>query len=300
MRIFLTGATGCVGSAALEALLRAGHQVTPLVRTREQAARFGARDLRAVVGNLGDPTSYRGAAAGFDGYVHTAFEYSERGAQVDRIAIETLLDAASAEKAALVIYTSGVWVLGHQRTPADEQAPLSPTPVVAWRPAHERRVLDAATPNRRTVVVRPGIVYGGSRGIMADLFRDARNGLMRIVGHGDNRWPLVYDRDLGDLYARLAASPSASGVYHATDEGDERVIDLVQAIAGVMAVRPEIRHMPLEEARAKMGPYADALALDQIVRSPRARALGWAPSLRSVAMNAPRLLEEWRRGRDAA
>ena len=57
--------------------------------------------------------------------------------------------------------------------------------------------------------------------------------------------------------------------------------------------------MPLAEARKKMGPYADALALDQIVRSPRARALGWTPSLHSVAGNAARLFEEWRRGKEA-
>ena len=58
--------------------------------------------------------------------------------------------------------------------------------------------------------------------------------------------------------------------------------------------------MPLPEATKKMGAYAEALALDQIVRSPRARAIGWKPSLRSVAGNAARLVEEWRRGREAA
>ena len=195
-----------------------------------------------------------------------------------------------------LLYTSGIWVLGHQRSPVDEEAAVNPAAMVAWRPAHERRVLEAARGSLRTIVVRPGIVYGGSRGIIGDFFKDARYGLLRIVGSGDNHWPLVYDRDLGDLYARLVANPSASGVYHATDEGHERVIDVAEAIAGVMAVRPEIRHMPLEEARSKMGPYADALALDQMVRSPRARALGWTPGLRSVASNTSRLLEEWRRG----
>jgi len=64
--------------------------------------------------------------------------------------------------------------------------------------------------------------------------------------------------------------------------------------------RPSIRHVPIAEARKKMGPYADALALDQLVRSPRARAIGWNPSLHSVAGSAPRLFEEWRRGREAA
>jgi hypothetical protein len=59
-------------------------------------------------------------------------------------------------------------------------------------------------------------------------------------------------------------------------------------------VRPDVRYVPIEEARTKMGPYADALALDQIVRSPRARTIGWTPTLHSVAGNAARLLEEWR------
>jgi nucleoside-diphosphate-sugar epimerase len=196
----------------------------------------------------------------------------------------------------LVIYTSGIWVLGHQRSPADEQAALNPAAMVAWRPDHERRVLDAGRDGLRTIVVRPGIVYGGSRGIVAQFFKDAANGLMRVIGSGENHWPLVYDRDLGDLYVRLASSPSASGVFHATDGGDERVIDIVQAIAGVVPVRPEIHHTPIEQARTRMGAYADALALDQIVRSPRARALGWTPSLRSVAPNVSRLFEEWREG----
>lgn len=89
-------------------------------------------------------------------------------------------------------------------------------------------------------------------------------------------------------------------MFHANDEGDERVNDLVSAIASHAKTSPSIRHVPLAEARQKMGPYADALALDQIVRSPRARAIGWNPSLHSVAGNAARLSEEWRRGKEAA
>jgi nucleoside-diphosphate-sugar epimerase len=296
MRIFLTGATGYIGSATLEALLRGGHKVTAFVRTREQAARLAERDVETIVGTLGNPLSYGKAAAAHEGWIHTAFEYSDRGPEIDGIAVDALLEAARAAGGGCLVYTSGIWVLGHQRTPADEGAELNPAAMVAWRPAHERRVLDAAGGRLRTAVVRPGIVYGGSRGIVGDLFKDARNGLMRIIGGGENRWPLVYDRDLGDLYARLVTSPSAAGVYHATDEGHERVIDIANAIADAMNVRPEIRHMPLEEARTKMGPYADALALDQTVVSPRARALGWLPSLRSVAANTSRLFEEWRRG----
>jgi nucleoside-diphosphate-sugar epimerase len=123
---------------------------------------------------------------------------------------------------------------------------------------------------------------------------------VRVVGHGRNHWPCVYDRDLADLYVRLAAHPSASGVFHANDEADERVAEIVEAIARHARLQPDVRHVPIEEARAKMGNYADALALDQIVRSPRARALGWAPTLHSVAGNVARLLEEFRSAREAA
>jgi nucleoside-diphosphate-sugar epimerase len=110
----------------------------------------------------------------------------------------------------------------------------------------------------------------------------------------------VYDRDLADLYVRLAAHPDASGIFHANDEADERVADIVEAIARHVTAQPDVRHVPIGEARAKMGQYADALALDQIVRSPRARALGWAPTLHSVGGNVAGLIEEFRSGQEAA
>jgi nucleoside-diphosphate-sugar epimerase len=294
--MFLTGGTGYVGSAVLDAFVRAGHHVDALVRHGEKAAIVKSRGARPVLGDLGDPATYASAVSGADVVVHAAIDYSSRGPGLDAIAIDTLL-APAVGSARAVIYTSGVWILGSTPAPADEAAPVNPAEISAWRAPHERRVLDASM---RTVVVRPGIVYGGCRGIVGDLFKDAANGLIRVIGSGGNHWPLVYDRDLGDAYLRLATRADASGVYHVNDEGDERVNDLVAAIGGHVNIRPSIRHVPIAEARKKMGPYADALALDQIVRSPRARALGWQPSLRSVAGNAPRLFEEWRRGREAA
>jgi nucleoside-diphosphate-sugar epimerase len=152
----------------------------------------------------------------------------------------------------------------------------------------------------RTVVVRPGIVYGGTRGIIADLLKDAANGLVRVIGEGKNHWPCVYARDLADVYLRIATNADASGVFHANDEADESVADIVEAIADHVRRRPDIRHVPITEARTKMGPYADALALDQRVRSPRARALGWSPTLHSVSGNVARLMEEFRARREAA
>lgn len=293
MRIFLTGPTGYIGGAVLDAMLRAGHSVTGLVRDQPRARKLKKRGVEAVVGNLTD-AGWRNAAVGFDALIHTALD-SKRGPEADAKAIATLSSAAqSTGGQPRLIYTSGVWVLGPCTTPADERATLAPAAHSAWRAPHEQLVLGATglTP----IVVRPGIVYGGTRGIVGDLLRDGVNGLIRVIGDGRNRWAAIYDRDLADLYVRLVAAPEATGIYHATDEADERVADIVEALSRNTTHKPDVRLMPLEEARAKLGTYADALAMDQVVRSPRARALGWTPTLRSIGGNMPRLLEEWRNG----
>lgn len=295
MRIFLTGGSGYIGSAVLDALARAGHQVSTLVRNSEKAAAVERRGAQPILGDLTKPESYAAQAANAEAWIHAAAGYTPQWPEIDRLTVDTLLVAARNAGGGLFIYTSGVWVLGDRPKPADEKARVNPVAHVEWRVPHEKLVLKAGVGNIRTAVVRPGIVYGGGGGIVGDLLKDANRGIVRIIGTGENRWPLVYDRDLGDLYARLVAAPDASGIYHANDEADERVSDIVEAIRDAAHVRPSLRHVPLEEARKKMGTYADALALDQVVRSPRARALGWAPSLRSVASNAPRLFEEYRR-----
>lgn len=305
MRIFLTGATGYIGGATLDALLRAGHQVTALVRDNNKAAMVAARGARPVVGNLADPNSYQAVADAQDGYVHAAYDSSVHGVATDRSAIDTLLASARRPRTVsglpaeprFFIYTSCGWVLGRTSEAVDETAPVNPVGIVEWRPAHEQIVLDAASDSLRTAVVRSGVVYGGGAGIVGDLFKMATNGLVRVIGDGNNRWPLVYDRDLADLFVRIAGNPTASGVFNANDEGDERVNDIVAAISPYLPHNPDVRHVPIDEARTKMGPVADVLALDQVVRSKRSRALGWSPTLHSVSGNAARLLEEWRASR---
>jgi len=299
MRIFLTGGSGYVGSAVLDAFVRAGHQVDALVRNSEKAAVVQARGGHPLLGDLSDPATYAGAAAAADGVVHTAFEYSARGAQVDAAALGALL-TPSRNRARFAIYTSGVWVLGNCATPTDESAALNPIALVAWRPAHEQRVL--ALRDRRNPAHRDSA--------RSRVRRLPRDGGGHLQGCGEQSRPRdrprrqslaarLRPRSRGALRARRDES-GRSGVFHANDEGDERVNDLVAAIASHAKTSPSIRHVPLAEARQKMGPYADALALDQIVRSPRARAIGWNPSLHSVAGNAARLSEEWRRGKEAA
>src|ERR1700687_724235 len=110
MRMFLTGATGCVGSAVLDALLRAGHQVTALVRTPQAADALASRGVAPILGDLKTVKSYRTAAEGFDAYIHTAADSTAKRADIDRKTVDTLLGAAIAHAARInptvFIYTS--------------------------------------------------------------------------------------------------------------------------------------------------------------------------------------------------
>ncbi len=293
MKIFLTGGTGYIGKAVLDALARGGHHVDALVRTTDAAADVQRRGAHPVLGDLLQPATWRDAAAAADGIVHAATEYGRRVRTVDQAALD-VITALPPRAGRFVIYTSGNWVLGPAPTPVDESAAVNPPDTLAWRRAHEARVLEMASLGTRAIVVRPGIVYGGRRGIVGDLLKEASNGLIRVVGTGENHWPMVYRRDIGELFLRLVNTPDAAGIYHATDGADETVNELVSAIASHAAITPTIRHMPLDEARKKMGSYADMLALDQRLASTRSRAIGWSPTLHSASGAVPRLLEEWR------
>ncbi len=299
MNVFLTGATGYIGSAVLDAMIKGGHRVTALARDPEKAERLQAKGAATIIGELGLPKTYAEAVKPADAVVHAAKESSPRGVEKEMLALDPMIGALNEASRAdgkprVFIYTSGIWVLGRSVKSAEEDAPLDPPAYAEWRPAHEEKVLSASSALLRTVVVRPGIVYGGGRGIVADLIKDALNGLIRVVGPGKNRWPCIYDHDLAELYVKILESPTAAGVIHATDEADERVIDIAEAIAAHVPQKPDIRIVPLPEARKKSGTYADALALDQKVRSPKARALGWAPTQTGVINSVPRLVEEFR------
>src|SRR5258705_4176656 len=121
MGIFLTGATGYIGGAVLDALVRAGHDVTALVRDNEKARRVAKRGGHPAMGDLCDMESYRGAAEAQDGYVHAAFDSrSDNGPAIEQSALEIIIAAAKRPRPAgadaparrFLIYTSAVWILG--------------------------------------------------------------------------------------------------------------------------------------------------------------------------------------------
>jgi nucleoside-diphosphate-sugar epimerase len=295
MRIFLTGATSLIGAAVAPALVRAGHQVTAIVRpTGPVPARLREQGIDVLTGDLSDVAANRSALEGYGALVHCARDTSPRGPEVDRQVIDTWRDVFWRAGSGLMVYASSTWVIGPTSGPVDESAAINPPEIERDRPATEQAILESQGGGVRAVVVRPGLIYGGDSGIVSDMLRDAANGIVRVVGSGDNHWPLIYRDDLVDLFVRVIGHPDVAGIVHATDGSDDTVNDLVEAMSSHVVHKPEVRHMSIADARHRMGALAEALAMDQIGRSPKALAIGWSPSLTSASRNVPRLLEERR------
>jgi nucleoside-diphosphate-sugar epimerase len=288
MNIFLTGATGYIGSAVADALIQAGHSVTGLARSDEAAAQLRLNGITPHHGDLTSPASLISAVTALDGVIHTG---TTNDGRLDQAAISAMLAALEGSGKPFV-YTSGVWVLGNTGdTPADENAPLNPAALVAWRPAVERMVLDSARLGVRPIVIRPALVYGRGGGIPAELVQSARdNRAARYVGTGQNRWPVIDVDDLADLYLRAFERASAGTLLHAADSSSHRVQEVAEAASAAAGKDGQTESWPLEQARKTLGAYADALVLDQRVSSAKAAAmLGWKP-------RAAGLLEDLRSG----
>src|SRR5687767_5620752 len=143
MRVFVTGATGYVGTAVAEALRAAGHEVAGLARSDDAAARLEAAGCAALRGSLADADVLARGAREADTVIHLAATGGADQAEVDTSAVRALLDALAGSGKPF-LYTSGIWVLGPTGDAvADEDAPANAAALVAWRPAVERAVVDA-------------------------------------------------------------------------------------------------------------------------------------------------------------
>ena len=295
MKVFVTGATGYVGGALVQALVRAGHEVTGLSRDGEKdglVAHLGARPVRGALGEL---RALVRQMSEHDALVHTAMDYG-LGPPADLEAIEAMLAAAGeAGREMHVVYTSGVWVLGESRTPATEGAPLvRPAAAVAWRPGHERHVLEASTDRIHTAVVRPGMVFGERRGLVNRWFETAASeGAAAFVGSGANRWALVHRDDLAELY-RAILEKGARGIFHGVDGASPTVNEAAAAASRAAGKGGAVKAIPLDQARTMMGPMADALAMDQVVKSARGAEVGWTPRHPPFVKDAESAYREWR------
>jgi nucleoside-diphosphate-sugar epimerase len=278
MKVFVTGGSGYIGAAVCEKLRDFGHQVTGLARSDASAHKLQAAGIQPVRGDLRDSSIVLRAAREANAAIHLAQEYSAETAQLDRLLVDTVIEEFRLTGRPFV-YTSGIWVLGDTGgKEADESAPLHPAALVAWRPGHEQLVLQAQGP--RGIVIRPAMVYGRGGGIVGDFERQAREGVVRFPGTGENRWPFVHVDDLASLYT-LALQAPAGSLYYATAGQSIPLREVAVAAAARTGARVE--SIPIEEARRSMGPMADALTLDQQISARKAtRELGWAPKAKSV------------------
>lgn len=281
MRVFVTGATGWIGSAIVPELIAAGHEVVGLARSDRAAAALATAGVEVHRGALDDLDSLRAGAAASDGVIHTAYihDFSDMAAagRADLRAIEALGAALEGSDRPLVI-TSGLALLPPGRV-ATERDPVDPDSPGAHRIASERAALALAERGVRASIVRPAAsVHGeGDHGFVPRLIEIARDtGTSAYVGDGSNRWPGVHRLDAARLFRlALEAAPAGSVLHAVADEGVP-----TRDIAAVIG-----RHLDLpvvaiarEEAGGHFGWLGHFFATDIAASSALTQQLlGWEP-----------------------
>lgn len=289
MRVFVTGASGWIGSALLPELINAGHEVVGLTRSDCSAGAVAGAGAEALRGDIGDLDMVRAAAADADGVVHLAFDHDfsrfEESVRDDARVIEALCDELADSGKPLVVTSGTPIVPGRAATEHDESEPGTPP---AARDANARLALDAADRGVRSSVVRlPRSVHGVDdlHGFVARMIDIAREkGVSGRVGDGTSRWPAVHVEDAALLF-RLALEEAPPGtVLHAVGDEGVPVSDIAEAIGRNLGL--PTASVPAED----FGFLGPLLSVDQPASSMLTRQLlEWRPA-------RPGLIDDLNRG----
>jgi nucleoside-diphosphate-sugar epimerase len=281
MRVFVTGASGFIGSAVVAELRDAGHEVTGLARSPEAASRLAALGAGVKLAALADTGALHAVAAVCDGVFHRAYRHGEPpavAAATDREVIETLGDALAGSGRPLVV-TSGTLVLPPGRLGTESDAPDPAAPGAA-RAAGERAALALAGRGVRASVVRlaPCVHERVRRGFAGALVEAAqRSGYAGYLGDGSQRWPALHRQDAARLY-RLAVEQAPSGaVLHGVGEQGVPLRAIAELIGARLGL--PVRPVPADQAEEYFGWLAALAATDAPASWAATRSLlAWEPT----------------------
>jgi nucleoside-diphosphate-sugar epimerase len=292
MRLFITGASGFIGTAVVAEMLAAGHDVIGLARSRESADRLTAQGADVLEGSLDDLSSLHTAAAAADGVIHLGFRHAdpfERAISADREAIDAIGNALVGSGKPF-LFASGTLVLapGAVRTEADEPDAHAPA---AARGVNETLGLQFAERGVRVSAVRlaPSVHDEEKRGFAGALVDIAStSGLSGYVGDGTQRWPTVHRLDAARLFRLAVEDAPAGSVLHGVGEEGVPLRAIAEVIGAGLGV--PVRSLPVEQAAEHFGWLAGMVSADSPASSEATRALlGWEPTHRG-------LLEDLKRG----
>jgi nucleoside-diphosphate-sugar epimerase len=280
MRVFVTGAIGFIGSAVVQELNNAGHQVLGLARSEAGAQALAAAGAQVHRGFLEDLDSLRRGAAGADGVIHLAFihdfaKYLDN-CETDRRAIEALGSVLAGSDRPLIV-TSGTAVVGPGRLATEEDAPAAASDSIPRVASEEAAAAVAAHGVRVSVVRLPQVHDQHKQGLITSVINVAREKrVSAFVGDGNNRWPAAHLLDTALLYRLVLENGSTGACYHAVAEEGVPIRDIAEVIGRRLNV-PVVAKSP-EEAVDHFGWLGMFAGLDCPASSALTRKrLGWHP-----------------------
>jgi nucleoside-diphosphate-sugar epimerase len=278
MRVFVTGATGFIGSATVQDLIAAGHSVLGLARSDAGADALAKLGVEAHRGELTDHASLIAGAKACDGVIHTAFihDFSQflANIEIDRLAVTAMVGALEGTGKPLMI-ASGTMMVAHARPATEHDNPLS---LEAPRAASEAIVRGAKGVRGGVVRLSPTVHGAGDHGFIPTLIAMARsNGFAAYVGNGQNRWPAVHRLDAARLF-RLALEKAPPGaVLHAAAEEGIPMLSIAETIGAGLGL--PVKSLSEEEAPAYINFLARFVGTDNPTSCAITRqTLGWDPT----------------------